>query len=327
MYKLIILLLNYLTIINVLSSDVDLCIYSALQKYQNLINQYPEHKSKFDIMSNIPLSIWYTDRDQYSLKDVQNSLENCEDFATIVVLYALPNKDCGAGFSSGGSVKTDDDYKKFINNLNDIVNNKPIIYILEPDAIGLSLDNDCGNNHNYLPNMKIAIDLLSTNPNAVLYAEVSWWKLIFDDRQVQQIIDILKKIDPNNKLKGIATNVSNFRKNSEMVEACKKLNSLSDIKYKCMIDSSRNYNGPSPNNQWCNSKSGGIGELPQINYQENIDLIWIKPQIDLDGPCDGMVDSYEATGKSAGQTDTTYFDLLWEQGNPILKQCTSDGKD
>lgn len=307
----LLLLLTYFTFIKA----IDLCNYSANKKYQNLINQFPDHKDKFDIMSNIPLAIWYTDRDANSITDVKDALNNCGDFATIVVLYALPNKDCAAGYSSGGTVKTDGDYKEFVNNLNSVVNNKPIIYIIEPDAIGLSLDNDCGLQNNYLPNIKMAIDILSSNPNAEIYIEVSWWKLIYDDRQVQQILDALSVADPNKKAKGIATNVSNFRKTSELLDACKKLSG-----YKCMIDTSRNWNGPTTDNQWCNSNSGGIGEFPDTT-DPDIWKIWIKPAIELDGPCTGMSNSYQAPNNIAGGYDTGYFDLLWKNGNDALKQC------
>jgi hypothetical protein len=311
--KSFILLLLLLKLINA----IELCTYSAYNKYQNLIKQYPDHANQFNIMSKIPLSIWYTDRDSNSLSIVQDTLNNCNDFATIVVLYALPNKDCAAGFSSGGSVKTDNDYKKFVEDLNNAVNNKPIIYVIEPDAIGLSLDNDCGINNNYLPDIKIAIDILASNINANIYIEISWWKLIYDDRQIQQILDILKQIDPNKKIKGITTNVSNYRKTTEIITACEKIKD-----YKCMIDSSRNWNGPTSDNQWCNSISGGIGDLPDTS-DPNIWKIWVKPAIDLDGPCTGFSNSFQATGKNAGDISIEYFDILWKNGNPLLQQCLS----
>ena len=48
----------------IITKATTLCNYAAKSKYQNLINQYPDFKDEFDIMSNYPLPIWYTDRDE-----------------------------------------------------------------------------------------------------------------------------------------------------------------------------------------------------------------------------------------------------------------------
>lgn len=287
---------------------IDLCTYYAFDKYTNLINNYPENEKEFSIMSKIPLAIWYTDRDTSSLNNVKRSLANCGEKSTIVVIYGLPNKDCEAGFSSGGTVKSSQDYEIFITNLQEEVSNKPIIYILEPDALGLTVGNGCGVSNNYIENMKKAVSILSKNPNAVLYIEVSWWKLIYDDKQVEQIIELVKQF---NNIKGIATNVSNYRKTEEMIKTCDKLIQMG---YSCMIDTSRNFNGPSTDNQWCNLKTAGIGNPPMLNFQPGIDLIWIKPAVEIDGPCVGNINSFEEPQKKAGDVSIEYFNLLWKNG-------------
>ena len=101
------LFISYLNL-NVLGSD--LCNYISHNKYQSLGNQYPEHKSKFDILSQIPLPIWVTDRDVNAFNNVKMALDNCNGLTNTLILYALPNKDCEAGFSSSGSNKNNNDY-------------------------------------------------------------------------------------------------------------------------------------------------------------------------------------------------------------------------
>ena len=99
---------------------------------------------------------------------------------------------------------------------------------------------------------------------------------------------------------------------------------LSNKNYHCIIDTSRNYNGPSLDNQWCNLISAGIGKLPTKNTNSDfIDyLLWLKPQTELDGNCLGFSNSYQ-TQKNAGDFDLEYFKMLWNQGifYNELNQC------
>lgn len=299
----------------------DLCNYISQNKYQSLINQYPEHKNKFEILSKIPLPIWITDRDNNALTNAQNALQNCNSLTNVFILYALPNKDCEAGFSSSGNNKNTQDYINYINQLKNIVGNNEIIYILEPDAIALSIDNKCGVQNNYSGHLKMAIDILSENINAKIYIDIGYWVLIYGEEQVYKVINLINSIDPNQKIKGISLNLSNYRKNDEMINACNRFKQLSQKNYNCIIDTSRNWNGPSSDNQWCNLISAGIGDLPTINPVSNIDYyLWLKPQSELDGPCLGFSNSYQIN-KNAGEFDLEYLLKLWNNGNPDLKQC------
>ncbi len=299
----------------------DLCNYHSYNLYQNLITQFPDHKTKFEVLSNIPLPIWITDRDQYAFQNAQNAIDNCKDLTNIFILYALPNKDCKAGFSSSGSNKNNQDYINYVTKLKNIVGNNEIIYILEPDAIALSIDNECGIQNNYINNLKEAILILSENINSKLYIDIGYWTVIYGEEQIKKIINIINQIDSNNIIKGISLNLSNYRKNEEMITACSKFKEISNKNYNCIIDTSRNWNGPSLDNQWCNLNSAGIGELPLQNPISNIDYyLWLKPQSQLDGPCIGFSNSYEIN-KNAGDFDLNYLLLLWENGNPEIKKC------
>lgn len=316
-------LLNIFLIISNLNLLVfgNLCNYNAQQKYQTLSNQYPEHKSKFDILSQIPLPIWITDRDTNAFNNAKNALDNCKGLTNTFIIYGLPNKDCEAGFSSSGSNKNNQDYINYINTLKTIVGNNEVIYIIEPDAIALSLDNKCGIQNNYPNNIKTAIEILSQNINAKIYIDVGYWVIIYGEEQVKKVINLINQIDPNNRIKGISLNLSNYRKTDEMVNACSRFKQLSGKNYNCIIDTSRNWNGASSDNQWCNLISAGIGELPDINPTTNIDYyLWLKPQSELDGPCIGFSNSYQVN-KNAGDFDLEYLLKLWNQGNPSLKQC------
>ena len=293
----------------------NLCTYIASDKYNNLKNNYPELSNEFNILSKIPIPIWYTDRDTNSLNNVKNSLEKCGELINIIIIYGLPNKDCEAGQSSAGSNKNSDDYKKFLHELQNTVQNKEVIYIIEPDALNFLLPDKCGHQNNYKNNLMEAVNILSQNQNAKLYLDIGYWNVIYSDDKILSILNIVNQLDPNNKATGFTLNLSNYRKTDEMVNACLRMKILSNKNYHCIIDTSRNYNGPSSDNQWCNLISAGIGQLPTQNTNHDfIDYyLWLKPQAELDGNCLGFSNSYQTT-KNAGDIDIEYLKMLWNQG-------------
>lgn len=296
-------------------TNATLCNYAAKSKYQNLINQYPDFKDEFDVMSSYPLPIWYTDRDSNGLNTIKDTLQNCDQSTSVIIVYGLPNKDCDAGESSGGSNKNTNDYVKFVTDLHNQVSDKEIIYILEPDALSLSVQNKCGIQNNYIENIKTALNILSQNKNAKIYLDIGFWVLIYDDQQIKDFLSVVNKLDPEKKIKGFSLNLSNYRSKEESINSCKKVRDVSGMDYKCIIDTSRNANGPNAENTWCNLNSAGIGEVPTSNTGVSfIDyFLWIKPAIEVDGYCKGSPGSYESNSP-AGGVDTGYFQKLWDQG-------------
>jgi cellulase/cellobiase CelA1 len=299
-------------------SNADLCKYNSQQKYSNLMSQYPDISSELKVMSQYPIPIWYTDKDPNSLNDIKTTLQNCQGSTSVVIIYGMPNKDCAAGESSGGTNNNENDYINFINNLQSTVNNQEIIYILEPDAIALSINNQCGVQNNYIDNIKNALNIISQNLNAKIYLDIGYWVLIYGDQQINEILQVVNQIDPNKKIKGFSLNLSNYRTNVESINSCQKLRDLSGNQYTCIIDTSRNANGPNSDNVWCNLKTAGIGDVPTNNTGNCIIdyFLWLKPAIEVDGHCYGSNDSYQSN-QDAGGDDPAYFQILWDNG--ILK--------
>ena len=296
----------------------ELCTYNSKKKYSDLIIKYPELKEQFNIMSQYPIPIWYTDRASNSLNEIKDTLQNCQQSISTIIIYGMVNKDCAAGESAGGTNKNLNDYTNFITNLHKEVNNRNIIYIIEPDALALSMDNKCGVGNNYVGYIKNAIDILSQNKNANIYLDVGHWVLIYNDQQVKDVIKIVNNLDPDKKIKGFSLNLSNYRSNSEMINACKKIKDLSGNQYKCIIDTARNANGPDNKNTWCNAKNAGIGNIPTKDTGNDIIdyFMWLKPAIEVDGHCYDSENSFHSS-QSAGGNDPEYFKLLWNNG--ILK--------
>ena len=309
------MLLSYL-IFNVNS---ELCTYNSKKKYSDLIIKHPELTEQFNFMSEQPIPLWYTDKALNSLNEIKETLQNCQQSISTIIIYGMVNKDCDAGESAGGYNKNPNDYTNFITNLYKEVNNRNIIYIVEPDALALSIDNKCGVGNNYISYIKNAINILSENKNSVIYLDIGYWVLIYNDQQVKDVIKIINNIDPNKKIKGFTLNLSNYRSNSEMINACKKIIDLSGHQYTCIIDTSRNANGPDEKNTWCNAKNAGIGNKPTKNTSNNIIdyFMWLKPAIEVDGHCYGSENSFQSS-QPAGGNDPEYFKLLWNNSQSTI---------
>ncbi|KAF0712734.1 Aste57867_4700 [Aphanomyces stellatus] len=235
-------------------------------------------------------------------------LNQCKDSIPSIVIYGLPDKDCGdGGFSQGGANKNADMYKAWIQKLVDQVGTREVIYVFEPDAIGLVAANGCGVQKGYLANMKMALGLLASNPNAHIYADVASWA---DQAGAIKALNDLKSAG---NLKGVAINTSNYRGTSELNALCQTYSSATGGLH-CVFDVSRNFNG-SPQNEWCNAKSAGMGSPPTaetgnplVDYH-----LWIKVPGESDGECTGRGPD-AAVGPSAGAFFYDGFKSMWNQG-------------
>ncbi|KAF0682998.1 Aste57867_24915 [Aphanomyces stellatus] len=235
-------------------------------------------------------------------------LNQCKDSIPSIVIYGLPDKDCGdGGFSQGGANKNADMYKAWIQKLVDQVGTREVIYVFEPDAIGLVAANGCGVQKGYLANMKMALGLLASNPNAHIYADVASWA---DQAGAIKALNDLKSAG---NLKGVAINTSNYRGTSELNALCQTYSSATGGLH-CVFDVSRNFNG-SPQNEWCNAKSAGMGAPPTaetgnplVDYH-----LWIKVPGESDGECTGRGPD-AAVGPSAGAFFYDGFKSMWNQG-------------
>jgi cellulase/cellobiase CelA1 len=271
---------------------------------------YPGLASALDVMSNYSIATWYSDRvdTDTMVSTIQTMVDTCaEDTRLTIVVYGLPNKDCSAGYSSSGWVSSTDDYKSFLTKLTDVVGDRKVLYVVEPDAVGLLAESGgCGSSNNYLANLQVAVEYLSQNANADLYMDVGYWML--SDSQVSSVVSVIKELVSSGKLKGITLNTSNYRSTSEISTLCSTFQtSYGSTDLTCIIDTSRNYVDPTTTD-WCNVLTAGIGKPPQSETGvSNLDyFIWIKPAGESDGECNG--------GPAAGSFFGDGFEKLWNQG-------------
>ncbi|KAL4139801.1 hypothetical protein PRNP1_005274 [Phytophthora ramorum] len=282
---------------------------------------YPDSATALDHLESMGIATWYSDRDVNgnATQTAVDLVDSCPETSRLsVVVYGLPNKDCDAGYSSGNStVKTGRDYKEFITNLTTVVGKRKVLYLLEPDAVGLLANKGCAEDYGYQTNLTTAILLLSKNPNAEIYLDVGFWTLEKTDT-ADIVAQIVKKLAKAGRVKGIALNTSNYRSTTQIAELCTNFQTaVGSTDIHCIIDSSRNFQKffNASSSEWCNVRKAGIGAPPtNITDMDNIDyLVYVKPPGDSDGTCeDQSADAMR--GPAAGEFFNDHFIKLWNQG-------------
>lgn len=270
------------------------------------------------------IASWYSDRETNGQASVlvQEMVDVCDPSTRLsVVVYGLPNKDCEAGYSATNSqVQTAEDYALFIDTLTTIVGTRKVLYVLEPDAVGLIANGGCALESGYTENLLVAIDKLTDgNEHAEIYLDVGFWTLFEPEKAaaVAQVVKELVLAAGRGQVKGITLNTSNYRPTKEMVSLCGKFqDAYNSTELHCIIDTSRNNNEAS-SEEWCNRRGSGIGHPPTsdtgIDYIDY--FVWIKPPGESDGECDGVDHTPDAmVGPEAGLFFPDMFELLWNNG-------------
>lgn len=289
--------------------------------YGDAKTNYPDSASALSHLESLGIATWYSDRgvNGNATQTAEELVSTCAESSRLnIVVYGLPNKDCSAGYSNGnGTVQTGEDYEEFIRNLTGIVGERKVLYVLEPDAVGLIAAGGCAVDYGYESNLTNAISLLSENPNAEIYLDVGYWTLE-QSESTDNVAQIVKELAKAGRLKGIALNTSNYRSSTLMSQLCANFQSaVESTDIHCVVDTSRNFQefaDPS-SSEWCNVRTAGIGAPPTNETGlSNIDYyIYVKPPGDSDGTC---VDETAAAmrGPEAGEFFNDHFIKLWNQG-------------
>ncbi|OWZ20515.1 Glycoside hydrolase [Phytophthora megakarya] len=309
------------------ASAEDLCSI-APSSYSGAKTTYPQLATALETIEQYSIAAWYTDRlSDSDRSSMLSSITNqcSEDSRMTIAVYGIPDKDCNAGLSSSGTVQSTSDYQSFLAQLTTAIGDRKVLYIVEPDAVGLLANGGCGESAGYLDNLKIAVAALSANSNAQLYVDVGYW-LLADSTNAAEVATIINELSASGTLKGVTINTSNYRSTDECTTYCNNFQTaMGSTSMTCAVDTSRNYNG-SPSSDWCNVKTAGIGKPPSSSTGiSNIDyFMWIKPPGESDGVCtDTSYSSDSLTGVTAGSFYQEGFQMLWDQGYFVSSQGMS----
>ncbi|GIZ14097.1 glycoside hydrolase family 6 protein [Capnocytophaga catalasegens] len=243
-----------------------------------------------------PCGDWFdgvTPNSEKSDNRLKNYIDNAEKAqkTPIVVVYGIPNRDCGS-FSAGGH-KNATDYKAWINRVSNIIGQRRAVVIIEPDAI-----NYCGLKPNDPKRIERA-ELLTyagktiseRNKNAVTYIHAGSSGLRVND-VANTIIESGVKY-----MRGFATNVSGVRGTKEEQEWAEKLvqrlGELGISGKHYVIDTGRSGihapKNPNPNATYnsCNNFAAALGPRSTKNTTgTHADAyLWINGGGGSDGAC------------------------------------------
>nr|P26414.1 RecName: Full=Endoglucanase A; AltName: Full=Cellulase A; AltName: Full=Endo-1,4-beta-glucanase A; Flags: Precursor [Thermobispora bispora] len=199
----------------------------------------------------------------------------------IMVVYAMPNRDCG-GPSAGGA-PNHTAYRAWIDEIAAGLRNRPAVIILEPDA--LPIMTNCMS-----PSEQAEVQASAVGAGKKFKAASSQAKVYFDaghDAWVpaDEMASRLRGADIANSADGIALNVSNYRYTSGLISYAKSvLSAIGASHLRAVIDTSRNGNGPL-GSEWCDPPGRATGTWSTTDTGDPaIDaFLWIKPPGEADG--------------------------------------------
>ena len=181
----------------------------------NDFDRVKDYKQKYPLVSKIfeyPTAFWYGERNGREMKDLDKSLKRLFRRTLpglpILVIYNLPNRDIGQ-YSKGGA-KTKESYLNFIESFAKGIGELSPIVIFEPDALPHTGEMNKQERNYRLALMKAGLEILTSQSNAHVYIDVghSYW---LSPKEASDLIGIVS----NDRVRGFAVNVSNYRTSKE----------------------------------------------------------------------------------------------------------------
>jgi endoglucanase len=245
-----------------------------------------------DRIADVPAGTWFT---QYNPTTVQNQVDTVVGAAAaagqvpILVVYNIPNRDCGG--ASGGGAPGHTEYRAWIDRVAAGLAGRPAYIVLEPDV--LPIMSSCmtqAQQAQVQASMAYAGQTLKAGSSqARVYFDIGHSNWLSPSVAASRLIGAQVTTNAD----GIATNVSNYRStDAELEFATAVLNAIGDQDLGAVIDTSRNGNGPlvPPNpNDWCDPPGRAIGtESTTDTGVDRIDAyLWVKLPGEADGCAGG----------------------------------------
>lgn len=246
-----------------------------------------------------PSGIWTTSSDlKYSAGRITEVLShsNAEEKIPVFVLYSQPDHNSARWWNG----LKGDSYTAFVRGIAEAIGNSTAWIIIEPDALGLSV-NYSPEEKNYRLNElhQVVLIFKQYSPRARVYLDAghSNWKSVASDAELLKQAGI-------GDADGFVINISNYQFLKDEAAYGTELSHLVGNK-PFIIDTARNGNGPPDNAEWCNASGRALGVKPTRNTGNKLidAFFWVKPPGESDGSCNG--------GLSAGKFWDDYaFELI-----------------
>jgi cellulose 1,4-beta-cellobiosidase len=341
--------------------------YSA--QVESTVRATPARSAQLRKLESVPTAIWLDSI--AAVGGVARTLDDAlarqrqsgKPVVTVLVVYDLPERDCAASASSGELAQSaggEGRYEtEFIEPLAAQLRahaSQRVVVVVEPDSLANIATNGsiakcAAADGVYRRSIAMAIRRLSM-PSVWLYldaAHAAWLGWARNRAKIAQIYrDVLTQAGGLDKVRGFATNVSNYDTlrggdiaRLEPSDPCpdeltyvEKLGaSLAEVGIVgkgFLVDTSRNGRAGirSKSGSWCNVKGAGLGERPQASPVAGVDAYWwIKPPGASDGGSDpaspgydpncGAADSLPGAPRAGQWFDAQLLQLV-DNANPPL---------
>ena len=244
-------------------------------------------------IASVPQGHWFTESNTGEVRSEVDALVSAADAVgevPIIVVYNMPNRDCGG--ASGGGAANHAEYRQWVDELAAGLDGRPAAVVVEPDVLAqMSNCQDQGQQAETLESMAYAGQALKTgSSSARVYFDAahSTWM------EPAEMASRLTAADIVNSADGISTNVSNYNVTENEISYAKAvLDAVGSADLKAVIDTSRNGNGPA-GGEWCDPPGRAIG-APSSDQtgDDRIDaFLWIKLPGEADG-CAGPAGQFD----------------------------------
>lgn len=202
-----------------------------------------------------------------------------QGIAAAMVVYGLPDRDCGNHSAGGLSAE---DYPVWIDEIAAALKTAPDVMkvvVLEPDSIALT--SECGDIPSRAGHLSAAVDAL-TSADTWVYIDGghSNW------HSPEDMATLIRQMGLIDRVRGVATNVSNYQSTYAEFGYAHALSDLLGGTH-ALIDTSRNGTA-SAGSTWCNPSGQTVGAAGGSYGDDVVDTnLWIKPPGESDGECNG----------------------------------------
>jgi endoglucanase len=234
-----------------------------------------------DRIAAVPQGRWFATYDPSTVRSQVDAYVGAAAAAgkiPIMVVYAMPNRDCG-GPSAGGA-PDHASYRAWIDQIALGLAGRPASIILEPDA--LAIMSNCMNAAEQAQvKASMAYAGKKLRSPAKVYFDIghdAWLS-------ASEAASRLTGADVANSADGIAVNTSNYRSTPGLVSYAKNVIAATGVsRLKAVIDTSRNGNGPS-GSEWCDPPGRATGTWSTTDTGDAaVDaFLWVKPPGEADG--------------------------------------------
>ncbi len=237
-----------------------------------------------DRIASVPQGRWFTQNDTATVAGEVSSLVGAAAAAgkiPILVLYNIPNRDCGG--RAGGGLSNHTAYRAWIDQVADGLQNRPATIILEPDVLAI-MTNCLSAAQQAETRVSMAYagkQLKAASSTARVYFDIGHSAWLPASEAASRLV----ASDIANSADGISTNVSSTQTTAAEISYAKQVIAATGIsRLQAVIDTSRNGNGPL-GSEWCDPSGRAIGEpSTSATGDAKIDaLLWVKPPGEADG--------------------------------------------